>query len=181
LADAPLDVAIVPGMPFKDGKWDTLIKSRILWSLYLYKKGIVKNLIYSGDAVYTPYVEGKCMSIYAVALGIDPTHIYIDTLAQHSTENLYYGYKLAKRLGFSKIAIATDPFQCSMLYSFSKKHFDTRFYFLPVIYDSIASFSGMNPLADTRAAHVDNFVSIKDRMNTANRFKGTLGKGIKYD
>jgi hypothetical protein len=178
---APLDVAIIPGLPFKNGQWDTLLKTRILWSLYLYKKGIVRNIIYSGNAVYTPYTEGKCMALYAYALGIDPAHVYVDTIAEHSKENLYYGYKLAKKLGFTSIAIATDPFQCSMLCKFSKKHFNTRFYFLPIIYDSIEPYSYLNPVVDTRSAYINNFISIDNKLNYTDRLKGTMGSGIKFD
>ena len=180
-AAGAIDVAIVPGLPFKNGKWDTLLKTRILWSLYLYKKGIVKNIIYSGNAVYTPYIEGKSMALYAYALGIDTAHIFIDSLAEHSRENLYYGYKLAKKLGFNKIAVATDPFQCFMLYKFSKKHFNTRFYFLPVIYDSVAAYTDLEPEVDTKPAFVNNFISIENRLNYTDRLKGTMGKEIKFD
>jgi hypothetical protein len=179
--DGPLDVAIVPGLPFKDGHWDTLLKARILWSLYLYKHGIVKNIIYSGNAVYTPYTEGKSMALYAYALGLESSHIFIDTLAEHSTENLYYSYQLAKKLGFKKLAVATDPFQCYMLYKFSKKHFNTRFYFLPVIYDSIAAYDYLDPVVDTKPAYIKDFVPLDQRMKYSERFKGTMGKGIKYD
>src|SRR3569833_1229505 len=141
-----IDVAIVPGLPFKNGHWDTLVKSRILWSLYLYKAGIVKNIIYSGNAVHSPYVEGKTMALYADAIGIDPKHIFVKTKTEHSTENLYYGYKLAKQLGFETMAVATDPFQCYMLYKFSKKHFNTRFQILPIIYDSIQAYTNLEPI-----------------------------------
>jgi len=179
--NGPMDVAIIPGLPFKNGQWDTLLKSRILWSLYLYKAGVVKNLIYSGNAVYTPYVEGRTMALYAQALGIDPAHIFIDSVAEHSTENLYYGYKLAKQLGFNKIAVATDPFQCYMLYTFSKKHFNTHFYFLPIIYDSIAHYTGLDPVIDASSACVKDFVPIDKRMNYKERLHGSMGKNIKYD
>jgi len=179
--DGPVDVAIVPGFPFNNGRWDTLLKSRILWSLYLYKKGIIRNIIYSGNAVYTPYMEGKSMALYAYALGIDPAHIFVDTIAEHSTENLYYGYQMAKKLGFTKIAIATDPFQCYMLYKFSKKHFKTEFFFLPIIYDSISAYTSLDPVVDTKPAYVDSFVPIDTRMNYTERMKGTMGKGIKYE
>ena len=180
-ADGPLDVAIVPGLPFKDGKWDTLLKARILWSLYLYKKGLVKNIIYSGNAVYTPYIEGQSMALYAQALGIDSNHIFIDTVAEHSTENLFYSYRLAKQLGFKKMAVATDPFQCYMLYKFSRKHFATKFHFLPVIYDSIVAYNGLNPTVDTKPAYINNFIPLDKRMKYSERLKGTRGKGIKYD
>jgi hypothetical protein len=41
LAAAPFDVIIVPGIPFQDQDWTSnLMKDRVVWSLYLYKKGI---------------------------------------------------------------------------------------------------------------------------------------------
>jgi len=58
LATDTIDVAIVPGLPLYKGKWDTLLKSRLLWSEFLYRKKYVKHLIYSGNAVYTPWIEG---------------------------------------------------------------------------------------------------------------------------
>ncbi|MGN6568922.1 MAG: YdcF family protein [Flavipsychrobacter sp.] len=179
---APIDVAIIPGLPFKDGHWDTLLKARMLWSLYLYKHHIVKNIIYSGNAVHSPYKEGKLMAIYAAALGVDPDHIFVDTIAEHSTENLYYGYKLANKLGIDKsIAVATDPFQCYMLYRFSHKHFKKHIYFLPVIYDSIRTLANLNPEVDASPAFVPQFISLDERLSYSQRLKGTRGKNIKYD
>ena len=79
----PIDIAIVPGLPLYHGKWDTLLKSRLLWSAYLYKKGIVSNVLYSGNAVYTPWVEGPSMALFANQLGVPNDHIVIDTIAEH--------------------------------------------------------------------------------------------------
>ena len=72
----PIDIAIVPGLPLYNGKIDTLLKSRLLWSHYLFKKGIVSNVLYSGNAVYTPWVEGPTMALFANQLGIETKHTY---------------------------------------------------------------------------------------------------------
>ena len=120
----PIDIAIVPGLPLYNGKIDTLLKSRLLWSHYLFKKGIVSNVLYSGNAVYTPWVEGPTMALFANQLGIENKNILIDTIAEHSTENLFYGYHQAKKMGYKTIAIATDPFQCAMLHKYAKKNFN---------------------------------------------------------
>jgi vancomycin permeability regulator SanA len=176
---APIDVAIIPGLPLKNGGWDTLLKTRILWSVYLYKKGIVKNLIYSGNAVYSPYKEGKAMAIYAEALGVPAEHVFIDSLAEHSTENVYYSHKLAESLGFKTMAIATDPFQCAMLYNFSKKNFSTKFYFLPAIDDSILALSSANPTVDVSSAFVKDFIPLPERENYQQRIKASRGGRIK--
>src|SRR5947207_556375 len=109
------DVIIVPGMPFQNNQWRGIMKERVYWSKYLYDKGIAKNVIYSGAAVYSPYYEGKIMALYAEALGIPKEHIYSEIKAEHSTENIYYSYKLAKKLGFKRIALASDAFQTKLL------------------------------------------------------------------
>jgi uncharacterized SAM-binding protein YcdF (DUF218 family) len=119
----PYDVIIIPGFPFDSirGKWDTLMKSRVYWSYYLYKRGIASNIIYSGSSVYTPYIESKIMAMYGKAIGIPDNHIFTEEQAEHSTENIYYSYQLAQKMGFQKIAIATDPLQSLLLISFCKK------------------------------------------------------------
>jgi len=111
----PFDVIIVPGVPFKNGNWDSVMKARVLWSYILYKDGYTKNIIYSGSAVYSPYYEGIIMGLYAEQLGIPKSHIFYETKANHSTENVYYSYLLAQQEGFKSIALASDPFQSSLL------------------------------------------------------------------
>jgi len=62
---APYDVIIVPGIPYQDQNWaSNIMKDRVLWSFYLYSKGITRNVIYSGNSVYSPYVEGGFPFIY---------------------------------------------------------------------------------------------------------------------
>ena len=176
---APIDVAIVPGLPLRNGQWDTLLKARILWSYFLYKKGIVRNVIYSGNAVYTHFKEGKAMAAYAQALGIPKEHIFIDTLAEHSTENLFYSYRIAEANGFRSMAIATDPFQCALLYKFSRKNFNTPFYFLPIIEDSICNLSYLSPDIDTTIAYVSGFVPISQKENYRQRIHASRGGKVK--
>ncbi|MES2515363.1 MAG: YdcF family protein [Bacteroidota bacterium] len=175
----PIDIAIVPGLPLYHGKWDTLLKSRLLWSAYLYKKGIVSRVLYSGNAVYTPWVEGPSMALFASQLGIANQDIVVDTIAEHSTENLFYGYHLAKSLGYKTVAIATDPFQCAMLHKYAKKHFKETIYFIPIIYDSIRAQMHMELEIDTALTLKKNFIPIEQRLDYKDRFKGTAGKNIK--
>lgn len=174
----PIDVAIIPGLPLHKGAWDTLLKARILWSEFLIKKGYVTHVIYSGSAVYTPWVEGSSMALYAKALGIDSNRILIDTMAEHSTENLYYGYLLAKQKGYRTVAVATDPFQCFLLHKFAKKNFRETIYFLPIIYDSIASRTSFEYKIDTTVTKRNNFVPITIREDFKSRYKGARGKRI---
>src|SRR4051812_801624 len=84
----PYDAIIVPGVPYESslGKWSDIMKMRVHWSYHLYKEGIAKNIIYTGGAVYTPYVESKIMSMYGEALGVPKENIFIESKAEHSTE-----------------------------------------------------------------------------------------------
>ncbi len=175
----PLDVAIVPGLPLYNGQWDTLLKTRMLWSEFLIRKGYVKYVIYSGNAVYTPWMEGPSMALIARQLGIDSSRIFVDTLAEHSTENLHYSYLMAKAKGFKSIAVATDPFQCAMLHKFAKKNFEEEIYFLPVIYDSIKARTAVEVQIDTTLTKKKNFRSLEERQGYKERLKGTRGKQLK--
>ena len=99
------DMIIVPGVPLENGKWSRTMKGRIYWSKFLFDAGIAKNIMYSGAAVATPYCEAEVMALYAEAIGIPKENIFVETKAEHSTENIYYGYHKSKKLGFDKIAL----------------------------------------------------------------------------
>src|SRR5690349_9113608 len=108
--EKPFDVIIVPGVPYEKENTTSIMTMRILWAKQLYDSGFTKNIIFSGSAVYSPYVEGITMKIIADSLGIPPEHTFSETKAEHSTENVYYSWKMAKQMGFEKIALSTDPF-----------------------------------------------------------------------
>lgn len=176
----PYDVIIVPGVPFNGTRWDTVMKGRVLWASHLYKRGIAKNIIFSGGAVYTPYVEGKVFALYAKALGVPGNHIFVDSLAQHSTENVYYSYQLARQLGFKKIAVATDPYQSAKLMGYTKRRFKSEITFIPFVEDTLKLINGVNPVIDAVSAKVSSFRPITETQSKFYRLKGTLGRNIKY-
>ena len=176
----PYDAIIVPGYPFQDSTWHDIMKIRVYWSAYLYKNGYTNNIIYSGAAVYTPFVESKIMKAYGMALGIPGESIFVDTLAKHSTENLYYSYQLAKKLGFQKIALATDPFQNAPLARFAGSNgIDVDF--LPIVFDTLRLLDKPDPQIDYSPASVENFVALPDRLDFFERMRGTMGKKIDRD
>ncbi len=176
----PYDVIIVPGSPFDGNDWTRVIKGRVIWATYLYKKGITKNIIFSGAATYSPYVEGKVMALYAEALGINKNNIFVEDKAEHSTENIYYSYQLAKKLGFTKMAIATDPFQSPILTGFTKRRFKLPIAHIPFVVDSLANYDDECPKIDPSSAKIENFKSIVEKQSKWYRFKGTMGWNIKF-
>lgn len=174
------DAVIVPGVAFKNGSWDSAMKARVIWSWILYKNGYTKNVIYSGGAVYSPFTEAIVMGLYARKLGIPKEHIFYDTMAKHSTENIYYSYLLAQKKGFKKIALATDPLQSFALRSFTRHRFTSPIYHIPFVRDSIKKYTYLNPEINPESARVSHFVSITKKQNFFQRFKGTIGKKIDW-
>lgn len=179
-AGKPYDAIIVPGVPFENGSWSKVMKGRVLWSYYLYKNGWTKNVIYSGSSVYTPFVEAKIMALYAEKLGIPKEHIFVETVAEHSTENLYYSYKMGEKLGFKSMALATDPFQTKTLISFINK-LNIKVVPLPAVFDKFEDLDVFDPKIDSMQAYVTPFVALPERESFWKSLRGTMGKSIKYD
>jgi uncharacterized SAM-binding protein YcdF (DUF218 family) len=180
IENTPFDVIIVPGVPFENGLWDRTMKGRVYWAKYLYEKGIAKNILFSGSAVYSPYYEGKIMALYATALGIPAANIYTEIKAEHTTENIYYSYQLAKKLGFNSIAFVSDPFQTKMMQRYIRKKIDPAVPVIPFVADTLKTIepSMIDPLIDYQQAFKKDFISLKKREGLWKRWRGTRGKNI---
>jgi hypothetical protein len=174
------DMVVVPGVPFENGIWSPYMKARVYWSKFLYDKGIAKNIMYSGSAVYSPYYEGEIMALYAIAIGIPKEHVFTETKAEHSTENIYYSYKKAKKLGFKRIALASDDFQTKSLRRFIYKIISPDVGIIPIVNDSLKAMVPMmtDPKIDYQQAFVKNFISLPERENFWKRLRGTRGLNV---
>ena len=129
IQNAPYDAIIVPGLQYNEVKWELLMQQRIYWAKYLVDQDFAEHVIFSGSAVYTPYIESVIMREYAIKIGIPAEIIFTEENAEHSTENLYYSYQIAKNNNFTKIALASDPLQ-SFLLTFFVEDQDLDIYFL---------------------------------------------------
>jgi uncharacterized SAM-binding protein YcdF (DUF218 family) len=174
------DAIIVPGVPFNEPKWDVTMEIRVLWAIHLYKKGLTEKIIMSGSSVYSPYVEANIMKLYAERLGVPSDDIIIEDKAQHSTENLWNSYKLAKSLGLKKIALCSDPFQTRMLYRFGKKRLKGDVAYFPIIFDTLKTMPRQAPTIDYASCKIDDFKSIVETQSFWKRMRGTMGKNINY-
>ncbi len=181
LKQQPYDAIIVPGIPFDGSDWNRIMKERVLWASFLLKKGVAKNVIFSGGAVYSPYIEGKVMALYAEQLGIPKENIFIEDKAEHSIENVYYSYILAQKMGFSKIAIASDPYQTTFLIKLIKRKFDFPISHIPYIRDTILQMNVATPCIPADSALKKDFKSILETQSKWYRFTGTYGFRIKIE
>lgn len=173
------DAVIVPGVPFLEPKWDRTMQMRVMWAIHLYKNGSTKKIIMSGSSVYSPYVEAEIMKLYAIECGVPAEDIIVEDKAQHSTENVWYGYKLAKSLGHEKVALCTDPFQTRMTYRFGKKRLKDLKY-LPVLFDTLKTLPHSDPIINYQPLKINNFVPITETQSFGYRFRGTMGKHINF-
>jgi uncharacterized SAM-binding protein YcdF (DUF218 family) len=180
VSNEQFDVVIVPGVPYDTTGWSRTMKGRVYWSKFLYDKGIAKNIMYSGSAVYSPYCEAEIMALYAEAIGIPKEHIHVETKAEHSTENIYYSYHKAKSLGFQKIALASDPFQSKLLRRFTRKRVSPEVRIIPFVVDTLKMMhpAMKDPAINHQLAFKQNFVSIVRRESFWKRFKGTRGGNL---
>jgi hypothetical protein len=176
---APFDAVIVPGFPHEKGNWSMVSKCRVYWAVYLYNNGIAKNIIFSGSAVYTPYVESEIMALYAEQMGIPKEHIFVETKAEHSSENLYYSYLLAKENNFKSIAVASDAIQCGFLKRFKHKFKLNDVKFIPIVYEDLELKECPDPVINDQEAYVTDFVSLKERENFFQRYRATHGCKVK--
>jgi uncharacterized SAM-binding protein YcdF (DUF218 family) len=174
------DVIIVPGAPFEDSLWGRTVKGRVYWSKFLFDKGISKNIMYSGSSVYTPYYEAVIMALYAEAIGIPAEHIFTETKAEHSTENIIYSYKKAKQLGFEKIAVASDPFQTKLLRRYIRKRVSKEIDLIPFVVDTLKKIEPLmiDPVIEHQLALDKDFVSLKQREGFWKRLRGTRGLNV---
>jgi hypothetical protein len=176
----PFDAIIVPGLPYDGENTSSVLEMRMLWAKYLYDYGFTRNIIFSGSAVYTPFVESIAMKVMSDSMGIPSNFTFSETEAEHSTENVYYSWKMAQGLGFKKVALATDPFQAVMLRSFVRKH-TPGVEIVPVVFDKIDMDNFSLPQIDTTSSFRRDFVSIKEREGFFERLRYTLGKRVKEE
>jgi uncharacterized SAM-binding protein YcdF (DUF218 family) len=178
--EIPFDAVIVPGVPYEDTTMNIIYKARVYWAKYLYDSGYTKNIIFSGSAVYTPYYESRTMKLYAEALGVPEENIYTEERAEHSSENVYYSWKLANKLGFSKIALATDSYQSGMLRGLIKRY-TPGVMSIPIQFEKIDPRNKTLPPINPSTAKVDSFTPLPERESFWERWQGTMGKRVKAE
>ena len=176
--EIPFDAIIVPGVPFDTASPNIIYKARVFWAKHLYDSGYTTNIIFSGSAVYTPYVESRTMKLYAIALGVPEEHVFTEESAEHSSENVYYSWNLARKLGFKKIALATDPYQSGLLRGIIHKY-TPDVLSLPIRFEKIDARNKPLPFIDPSSAKVNPFVALPNREGFWERLRGTMGKRVK--
>ncbi len=174
------DAVIVPGFPYYVHSPHMIIKARMLWAKHLYDNGATKNLIFSGGAVTTPYIEGLVMKSMADSMGIPTQSSFAETRADHSKENIYYSVKMAQEMGFKNIAVATDIVQSLMLRSYIKEKFPT-IKLIPIDFEAIDFKETILPCVDHESTLCKTYIPLHVRKSFKERREGTNGNHIAYE
>ncbi len=165
IKQAPFDALIIPGIPYDSAEQNDMLKARMYWAKKLFDEGKAKHLIFSGDAVHTPYIEGCCMKMIADEMGIPADKTFAETKALHGTENIDYSLLMAKKHGWRSVAVATDPFQSFYLKEYEQKN---AVLYLPFPVDCMKIFRQPLPKINALDARVNNFVPLKERKQIKN-------------
>lgn len=179
ITKAPFDAIIITGVPYDGKSWQEVMMLRVYWAKYLYENGYTRHIIFSGSAVYTPYLESEVMRLYALRLGIPDEVIFTESQAEHSVENVYYSLLLGYDQGFENMALATDPYQLYFMRKVFKKRKVTLSY-LPIDYEILKAIEKPEPVIEPLSARVDNFVPLTEREGFFERLRGTRGMAVDF-
>lgn len=173
IAKAPYDVVVVPGIAYDTAtQMKNGFNARIVWAKKLYDQGITKNIIFSGAACYSPYIESKVMKMIAEEMGVPGDKIFCETKAEHGKENVYYSWLMAQKLGFKKVALAADPYQAFFLEGFIQTNLPDMG-ILPIAVDSLKTYYLPLPSIDPSPAFVKDFIPLNKRESFMTRVKHT--------
>jgi hypothetical protein len=119
-ATTRFDAVIIPGCPSEDdGSLSPCQRSRAAWAAILWQRGLAGAFITSGAAVHSRYVEADAIAAGMTALGVPADRIFIEPNALHTDENMYYSLRIARALGFHRLAVASQKghaaWSCRML------------------------------------------------------------------
>ncbi len=176
----PYDAVIIPGYPYFPNQKNGIIEERIKWAAYLYKNGYTRNVIMSGAAVHSPYVEAEVMRLLALQAGIDDAHILLEPKAEHASENVYYSSQLAEQKGLTNVAFATQPSQASFVKVFVRK-FKLKVEMLPIVTDSLNKHPLSFKPIDVSKLFIPDFVPLDQRISKLKSLMGTRGHKIKLE
>jgi vancomycin permeability regulator SanA len=103
-----VDVLVVPGCPTaEDGAIGRCLASRVAWAERLYREGVAENIIVTGAAVYTPWVEAEIMAAALAELSVPADRIWLEPHAMHTDENMYNALRIAQEQGWETLAVAS--------------------------------------------------------------------------
>ncbi|MCB0196821.1 MAG: YdcF family protein [Anaerolineae bacterium] len=108
--DVEADAIIVLGAAAWGSRPSPVFRERINHGIYLYEQGQAGKLIFTGgQAEGDPLSEAEVARDYAVAHGIDPDDILIETTSTSTRLNLLYAKEVAEANNLDSFILVSDP------------------------------------------------------------------------
>lgn len=106
----PADVAIVLGAAAYHMRPSPVLEERINHALNLYRNGLVSRLLFTGGyGPGAPMAESEVARRFAVAQGVNPDHILIETASHSTSGNIGEAIRLMDRYHLSSAVLVSDP------------------------------------------------------------------------
>ncbi|UGB28758.1 YdcF family protein [Metabacillus sp. B2-18] len=104
------DAAIVLGAAVWGDQPSPVLRERINHSIWLYKNGYVKKVIFTGGkGNEDDYTESEVARDYAMDNGVDEEDILIETKSKITEENLINAFEIATMNNLKTFTIVSDP------------------------------------------------------------------------
>ncbi|WP_340401546.1 YdcF family protein [Paenibacillus sp. FSL H8-0079] len=104
------DAAIILGAAVEGDNPSPVFRERIEHGIELYRQGTVRNLLFtggsSGDGEHTEAEVGRK---YAIAHGVDPADIRVETESRITEENLIHSIPIGEQADYETYTIVSDP------------------------------------------------------------------------
>jgi len=104
------DAAIILGAAVEGDNPSPVFRERIEHAILLYRQGTISHLLFTGGSGSAgERTEAEVGRDYAVAHGVDPVDILMETESRITEENLVNSIKVGEQAGFHTYTIVSDP------------------------------------------------------------------------
>ncbi|MEK3921780.1 MULTISPECIES: YdcF family protein [unclassified Paenibacillus] len=104
------DAAIILGAAVAGDNPSPVFRERIEHGIELYRQGTVRNLLFTGGSGDEgEHTEAEVGQKYAIAHGVDPADIRIETKSRITEENLVNSIPIGEQAGYQTYTIVSDP------------------------------------------------------------------------
>src|SRR5690554_7838371 len=104
------DVAIVLGAAINNGTPSPVFRERINHSIYLYKKGVIDKVIYTGEGGKGHrQSESEVAMLYAISKGVKKEEILMEKMSEYTTQHLSEAIDVLTSHNLTIVLLISDP------------------------------------------------------------------------
>lgn len=109
-APAPADAVVVfAGGVGESGRPEQGYEERVQYAVELYREGLVRHLVFSSGYTYAVR-EAEVMRALAVALGVPPEAMFLETQSRNTYDNVVYTSRILRERGWRSALVVSSPY-----------------------------------------------------------------------